>query len=417
MDMKSLVLMLLLVGSALAASDISAESVGAGDRVWTANMLYHGAYPTTYPSLIQPGDEGVWIDVEMRNYHTTSYYDVECVLEVAGPFEGVVTKASIEKVGPKEYTHAFYQLNVRPDAKPGEYKMRHHLSYKYDVYDKDGDKETVEVEFIRSISVNVYYSERIEIKGIEVEPYNVLPGGDIELRVLLKNTGSVTVNDVDVGYNISTDATEINLLPLTTTSRRVASIRPGEEVTVSFPMQALKTATVKPYKIKVKAEYTSGSTMHTESDEVAVEIRGKPEMRLAGVQADRDTIYAGVPFSLSIQLENTGTGDAKSVKTELQDTTLDGVMTSYVGTVDVDDTGSAIFDITDRTAGRKMGTALITYEDAYGNIFTDQIAVEYFVTMVPEDYSGIVIVVLVVAVGGFFVYRHQKRKKELAMVK
>ncbi|MFC2174471.1 COG1361 S-layer family protein [archaeon] len=413
MDVRTLVVMLLVVGGALAASDISSVAVTAGEQVWTSNMLYHGAYPTTYPSLIQPGDEGVWIDVEMRNYHSMQFYDVSGVLEVVGPFEAVVAEAEIEKVAPKEYTHAFYQLNVDPDAKPGEYKMRHLLSYKYDSYDKDGNKDVIDVEFIRTISVNVYYSERIEIKEVTVEPYNVLPGADVELQVLLANTGSVTVNDVDVNYSIATDPTEINLLPITTTSRRIATIRPGEEVIVSFPLQALKTATVKPYKVEVDAKYTSGSTTNTESDEVAVEIRGKPEMRLAGVQVDKDIVYVASPFSISIQLENVGSGDAKSVKTVLIDGGMDGVLTSYVGTVEVDDTGSAIFDVRDYAPGRKKITALITFEDAYGNDFSESVEVEYFVTAVTADYTMVVVLVVVVAGIGFWYWRNKQKKKKI----
>ena len=75
MDFKTITMLLILVCGALAASDVGTSAIAAGDKVWVNDMLYHGAYPTTYPNLIQPGDEGVWIDVEMRNYHSMPYYD------------------------------------------------------------------------------------------------------------------------------------------------------------------------------------------------------------------------------------------------------------------------------------------------------------------------------------------------------
>ncbi len=415
---KQILLALLLLTTAVLAVDYGVGTTTASDKVWVVDKLYHTSYPTTYPAQIQPNDQGVWLDVEMVNFHTVNYYDISSRLEITGPFEGLVTEAEIANAKPNERVHAFYQLNILDNAKPGEYKLRHYLTYYYDEYDNDGDKTVVKVEAIKTLSVNVYYSERIEIKEILVEPYNVLPGEDVELQILLANTGSVTVNDVDVNYSIATDATEINLLPITTTSRRVASIKPGEEITVSFPMQALKTSVVKPYKIEVDAQYTSGSTTNTESDEVAVEIRGEPEMRLAGVQVDKEVIYQGSPFSISIQLENVGTGDAKSVKTVLLDGGMEGVMTSYVGTVEVDDTGSAIFDVRDSEAGSKKITALITFEDAYGNDFTESVEVEYFITTVTADYTGfIALFVLVVVIGGWYWRKQQKKKKIQSLVK
>ena len=352
----------------------------------------------------------------MTNYYSMNYYDVSAELVVSGPFEGIVTTVEIENVKPREVAHAFYQLNVDNNAKPGEYKLHHKITYYYDDYNSiDQEKTVVKVERTRTVSVNVYYSERIEIAEVKM-PAEILPGDMMEAEVVLENTGSVTVNDVDVSYNISTDASTVNVMTVESSMKRIASIKPGERASVVFPMKIIETAMVKGYKMDVTATYVSGASTMTETDQVAINVIGQPKMRLAGVQADRDMIYADVQFSLSIQLENIGTGDAKSVKVELKDTALDGVLTSYVGTVDVDDTGSAIFDITDSMPGRKLGTALITYEDDYGNTLTNVIDVEYFVTQRAQDNSWIFVLVAVVAIGGFLFYRHQKRKKEMAMV-
>ena len=413
---KILMAMLIILVGVLATTTTSAwSSLATGDGGMVVDLLYPSAYPQTYPAQIQPGDQGVWLDVQMTNYYTMNYYDITTELVVNGPFESVVTTAEIENVKPKEIAHAFYQLDVTANAKPGEYKMLHKITYYYDDYNNDGEKTVVKVERTKSVSVNIYYSERIEIAEVKL-PVKILPGEVFDAEVILENTGSVTVNDVDVNYSISTDAATVNVMTIGSSMKRIPTIYPGEVASVIFPMKILDTATVKGYKMDVTATYTSGATTTTETDQVAIQVIGKPVMRLAGVQADRDVIYTDVQFSLSVQLENIGTGDAKSVKAELRDTTLDGVLTSYVGTVNVDDTGSAIFDITDSMPGRKLGTALITYEDEYGNILNDVIDVEYFVTQKAADNSWIFMVVAVVLVGGFLFYRHQKRKKEMAMV-
>ena len=415
-SMKRMLLLLVMLATVLAASDITANDRAAGAQVWVTDMLYHGAYPVTYPATLQPGDVGVWLDIEMTNYYTMDYYNISAWLEVAGPFEGVVTATEIANAKPMERVHAFYQLNVKDDAKPGEYVMRHHITYYYDVYDKNGDKETIQVDRIRTVSANVYYSEKIEIKDVTIAPVEVVPGDDFKILVRLENTGSVTVNDIDVSYEISTDPTAINLMPLGMTVQRVASIKPGESVVVEFPLRALKTATVKAYKVGVGATYTSGSTTSTESDVVAVDVIGRPAMRLAGVQVDKDIIYTDQAFSLSVQLENIGTGDAKSVKVALRDGGMKGVLTSYIGTVEVDDTGSAIFDVLDSEAGSKKATALLAYEDSYGNLYTDSVEVEYFITQKATDYVTPVIAVVVLAAIGFWYWRGQSKKKRIAQL-
>lgn len=411
MGHRALVLLVLLAATAGALN--AWEGVTSLDMALMVDMLYHPAYPTTYPAQIQPGDQGVWLDVEMKNYYSLSYYNVTTELMVVEPFEGVVTTAAIDNVMPGETTHAFYQLNVDGAAKPGEYKMLHKLTYYYDYYDSDGVKTVVKIERTKTVSVNVYYSERVEITGITVVPGDVLPGEPVKVTVTLANTGTVTVNDIDVSYTIDTDATAINLMPLGTGTKRVATIQPGEETSAEFELRALEGATVKPYKISVSAVYTSGSGTTTEADSSAINVIGKPKMRLAGVQVDKDTVYAGQTFSLSVQLENIGSGDAKSVKAELKDGAIDGVLTSYIGTVEVDDTGSAIFDVRDGVAGRKSITTLITFEDAYGNTYSEPMQAEYYITEKPMDYATPIIAIVVIAAVAFWYWRGQQKAKRI----
>jgi len=409
--MKRELILLVLVASALAS--ISTVAATSNGPEWVADMLYYYSYPTTYPSQIQPGDQGVWVDVEMKNYYTMNYYNVTSELLVSGPFEGVVTKAEINNVKPGETAHAFYQLNIKDDAKPGEYKMRQRMTYYYDYYDEEGVKTQVKVESTKTISINVYYSERIEIENMSVSPGSVLPGDGFEINTTVKNTGSVTVNDVDVSYAVETDSSTVNLMTLSTSTKRIASIKPGQSETVSFPLKAIDTATVQGYKLKVTATYTSGGSQHTESNEIAVNVIGKPIVRMAGVQTDKDTIYAGKPFSLSVQLENIGTGDAKSVKAAIEDSSVKGVLTSYIGTVEVDDTGSAIFNIRDSVEGGREAVLAVSYEDVYGNHYTTNMPLEYFIATPPANYSSVVVALVIAAVLLFLYWRSRKNKKRM----
>jgi hypothetical protein len=204
----------------------------------------------------------------------------------------------------------------------------------------------------------------------------------------------------------------VNIAPLTVTKSTVESIQPGKTTTLTFLMKSIDTAIVQPYRIGVTAESESGS-LTTKTDTTVLDIIGHPDIRLAGVQTDKDTIYQNKPFSLSVQFENIGTGDAKSTKVQILDGDLNGVTVSYVGEIQVDDTGSAIFDLHDSIAGKKEITALVTYEDAYGNSFTNKENLQYIITEVKPDYTIPLILVAVIVVGGVWYWRRREKRKKI----
>jgi hypothetical protein len=132
------------------------------------------------------------------------------------------------------------------------------------------------------------------------------------------------------------------------------------------------------------------------------------------MEIDEDEIYEGDLFSLSLQLENIGTGDAKSVKAEIISNNVTGMKESYIGTIDVEDTGTAIFDLRDYNPGKRELTLKVTYEDEYGNPQDDlTVSTTYVIKEIPPDYSGYFIAVFVVIVIAYLIYRRWKKKKEL----
>ena len=140
---------------------------------------------------------------------------------------------------------------------------------------------------------------------------------------------------------------------------------------------------------------------------------GEPDVRIAGVQTDKEFIYTDEKFSLSIQLENVGTGDAKSVKAELVDDNITGILTSYVGTIEVDDTGTAIFELKCGSPGEHTVDVNVIYEDEYGNQKEATFKAEFMIEKRPKDYTMLIIPPVVVIGIIYYFYRRWKRKKEL----
>lgn len=388
---------------------------------YTSALLYHPATANTYPTTVKPGDTGVYVEIPITNHFTYNYVNISTKLDVQPPFEGIKTENFIKQIAPGERKSLFYKINVDPNAEPGEYLLNHYLNYSYTEYDEDGNPHTYNITAKKVIILTVHYSESLEITSVGFDPVEIKPGEETTLSVEVKNTGTVLVNDISVSYSGfsetrttvsatgSTTETKVYFVPLETTRKMINSLAPGESKTVSFRLRSVKDADVKAYQMTVAVAYGD----ETLSDSAVVNVVGEPDIRLAGFQSEKETILQGQQFSLSVQMENIGTGSAKSVKAELIDGNITGITTSYIGTIDPEDTGTAIFSIVDNTPGKHVAKVKVYFEDEYGNTDTREYAVEYVITKRPPDYTTPILVILVFLGLIYYIYRRYRRKKEL----
>jgi hypothetical protein len=139
-----------------------------------------------------------------------------------------------------------------------------------------------------------------------------------------------------------------------------------------------------------------------------MEVHGKPDLKLAGSQTDK-TPYAGEKFTLSVQLEDVGKEKARSVQTRLNDNAIFGTLTSYIGTIEPDDTGSAIFDITVSRGGSYDIPLEFTYMDDENNTYVQTETITLFIYNKPFDFSGLFLLGIIVV--GVWYWRSRKTKK------
>jgi hypothetical protein len=488
-------------------------STAFGITVTLHSDIYHSPYPTTYPSVLEPGDENILVEIQMKNEWTQTFYRVSTTLEETGPFEVIDGTDYLERINPKQWASVFYKINVKENAFPGEYRVVHKLVY----YDYNETK----IEASRTLRFRILTSHRLEFEKIEVIPEEVLAGQTATVEVDLKNTGNVVLDDIDVTFSGLTSDTLLNLEPVSPMNYRIRRINPQETGTATFKLRASNLATPGVYGATVTASYEghngtasvsdmfnlgiagepsldlieqkfthapipgktvtltltlenrggsnlygikatlkpinsevavmSDSSLHidkfeagttqellydirldrdappgsytaklglsstafTDNQNVSFEVIGIPDLRSAGVQTDEETIYSGDPFSLSVQLENIGTGDAKSVVAVFEDSDVRGVLTSYVGTVEADDTGTAIFDITDNAAGDKEVDVILTYEDEYGNVYTKTLKANYVIKGKSVDIFTPLILLIIIGAIGYYLYRRQQKSKEI----
>jgi hypothetical protein len=76
-------------------------------------------------------------------------------------------------------------------------------------------------------------------------------------------------------------------------------------------------------------------------------------------------IIENTPFTLTLKIENTGTGDAKGVTARLN-SSLVGDNLAYLGEIKKDDYSNALFTLDSDGNGKKSGILQISYEDDFG---------------------------------------------------
>ena len=140
---------------------------------------------------------------------------------------------------------------------------------------------------------------------------------------------------------------------------------------------------------------------------------GRPELVFSSIEysvegalgSDKQ-IMAGSPFTLSIQLDNIGKEKAKGVEVSIDfGKGILGAGKSFLGNIDPDDSGAAVFSLTaasDVNPGPQAGTIAVTYTDELGGKKSFSESYSLFVNHQPptSPVVYIVILILVLAVLG-----------------
>ncbi|RLG22027.1 hypothetical protein DRN74_01285 [Candidatus Micrarchaeota archaeon] len=241
--------------------------------------------------------------------------------------------------------------------------------------------------------------------GSEMDISNVSalvePGKDGSISFTIFNRGAVSYKDIKISLS------QVSSLAIMDNSIYVDDLPAHGSEFVSIAVSASRELSEGVYPITVTLQSPQG----TSSEAISVIVRGKPELKAAGISTDVDSIYTGQMLSLSTQFENIGTSDARSVKVSIVNNTfIDGITESYVGSVEVDDTGTAVFDILFKRAGKQKLTLSISYTDNAGNTYEDMMCFDVYVHPAPMDLTFVY--VLLILAGLYLFWRRRIKVKE-----
>jgi hypothetical protein len=397
-----LILALLLVPSASAAGadfyveDITPTEVAPGETTTLDLTLKNlgrdfGVYvsATLDPSDVSPIDA---LDSSKK------HLDRAEAAQSTGEYFGVVQQ--LESIPVK------YRIKVDENATTGAHNVPLYLSW--------------ENEFGTQLTQTIYLGIVVKgephliISGINSTPERVYPDTEFTLDVTIENTGTEKAKSVEAALTLPDGITGEDRAYLGTINRDTAT-------KASYTLKATKAAKSGAYDFVLSIDYTDEQGVSRKVERpftVFVSERGDIDLEIAGISTSPAKIHPGTDFTLSVQLENIGTQDAKSVMASVSNSEgFVGEFSSFVGKIESDDVSSGIFDLT-ATPMAAPGD----HEFKMDIIFTDEKGDEFSETKTFNVYvdepakrstTGTMAALFVVAVVVVVLWRRRKAAAEI----
>ncbi len=287
-----------------------------------------------------------------------------------------------------------FKIDVDRNAKYGTYDLPYTIFY-------DSGKE-----FSGKITLEVKGDTLIEIRNVQVNSNNsvVEPGEVFKIAVSFENVGDNGIKWLKLILN----PRDRSLIPLSSDTERVfKDIPPGEKRDSEIWFSLEKDADVKNYPIDLMLKYTDERGVeYNETRLVGLVASGRAELDIAKKTTEPARIKENEPFTLTLKIENTGTGDASGVTAKLE-SPIEGDMVAYLGEIKKDDYSNAIFTLDGTTGGKKTGILRITYKDDFGE---HEIQRELDLIVNPGNSSILLpaIIVIVGIAGAMYVWKWRK---------
>ena len=367
---------------------------------------------TVTPSVIAPDGYGT-IQVTLTNTAASAYLRESSGVSVSGEFQTTKSTdipAIIESVhlmgGDIRVTDGSYQhfgaigpgqsvnvtFSIQAPEKEGLYFP--------EVWVEINGGKNVRYPIPVNVNADSYVTRSPTLVISKRLPETINPGETFPVTLLISNAGEIRASDIV----LSTSTSSPSLGSKGPNTLSLGSLNGGENRTISLEFITDRFVAVGLQKIAVGIDYRlpDGSPRHQE-ETIEVPVKGKAELGFVSVDTTPRRVVAGMPFDLTIRIENTGTGEAKQVTATI-DLPMTGNRQSFIGKIKPNNDAPAMFMLDGGSGGTYEYNATITYTDDLG---THTVVLPMSLRVTPEDYTGMIVLIVIVAVAaGFLAYRY-----------
>ena len=325
---------------------------------------------STIPETVYSGDlVTLTFDVKNISGVGAAARDVKVSMELnENDFEPVKVSETISEVRSKGSKTISLRFKANESVLPGNYTVPVFLEY---LNGSDMITQTEDVDF------TVSACQVIRIQNIRLTSSHPHIGDEFGISADLKNPCSTAIRDVSVELKPVTNATIDPFVVSSGTVKKIGDVQPGESETVDFSMNVSDKVSAKTYVFALDANCSDCAK--TFSNSFSFLVLGEPELVFSNIEysvnnalggSDKQ-IFQGSTFTLSVQIDNIGEEKAKAVEVSVDfGDSVVGVSKSFLGNVDPDDSGAAIFDLQAgylAQPGENPGVITVSYVDELGD--------------------------------------------------
>ncbi|MEE8402277.1 MAG: hypothetical protein V3R93_00840 [Candidatus Hydrothermarchaeaceae archaeon] len=246
-----------------------------------------------------------------------------------------------------------YKFKVPPNTSSGTYAARFTV-HKYSV-------DSIEKMIVEHVLIEVQAPTSLKIKA--VDPASFRPGEKTVMTFTLENTGSSSINDVMLSWQMSGDT----ILPFGSDNKiAISSLEAGQEITFPVNIAVGPGVTTGLYAITIESTfYDQTGARQSVNSTVGITIEGTTDFDVIVQEV------SGTAVSLSIANVGVDSASSISVKIPRQDSfSVVGSSEAFMGNLDPGDYSVASFQLVSKQKGSLA--VEISYTDITGNRATIQ---------------------------------------------
>lgn len=327
------------------------------------------------------------INIDLKNPHNRNISNVLVSLIGSDPFSILNSEKHLDLIKAGEIKSLTYNVWI-DNTEEGIYPLT--LSREY-----AGE--------IKNATLNFRIHGEPDLTYEVINDYSLKGGGSGNVSFVIRNTGLVSANNVKVTL-LGEDPISIK-----NPEQYYENIDGNNSVTVTYGYTVSRAAEPGIYPLTLNFKYENNET-----HELQFEVIGTPDLEIAGVNTNPDLTYANNELTISIQIENVGTGKSRDVKAFLmpEDKGIKGSTEFFIGPIEADDIDSAVFDliIGDLPEGPSNLLFNLTYSDLDGNEYQLSESLRIYIRR-QADYTLIILLSLAALVVAGFYFRKKIIKK------
>ncbi|NJD54507.1 MAG: hypothetical protein FIB07_16800 [Candidatus Methanoperedens sp.] len=289
-----------------------------------------------------------------------------------------------------------YQMHVSPQAVSGVYD----IEFKARWLSNDQQREDNKI-----FKIMVRGVPQLVISNISINPELISPQDMFNITFSVSNEGTGIAREVQV----SAATNDLPFVPAGADTKIIKVLNPGEVSQLDYRVLVKDKAEISSYSIPIKMEYKDENGTNISSQSlVGVRVLGKAELAIANIKTEPQNPVQGDPVTVTMRIENSGNGDAKSVKVSLN-IPFEGTKTAFLGKIKPNDDAPAVFSIFANQSGDVPYSAVIEFEDDLGmHSITEALNLNVQNTNKSGFVSPLSAVVVVVGACVYYLYRRKK---------